>query len=279
MADLAVTGSTGRLGGRVARLLAAAGRPQRLVVRDPGRAPDLPGAEVVKAGYDDGPGCRAALSGVDTLLMVSGAETLDRVAQHRAFVDAAVAAGVGHVVYTSFANASPEATFTLARDHFATEEHIRASGLAFTFLRDNLYLDFFPLFVGEGDVIRGPAGDGRTAAVALDDIAEVAVAVLTDPGPHAGRTYELTGPVAITMAEGAVALAAATGRPIRYEAETIEEAYASRSVYGAPEWQVTAWVTTYTAVAAGDLEHVSGDVERLTGHPPRSLTDVLRPKT
>jgi uncharacterized protein YbjT (DUF2867 family) len=278
MADLAVTGSTGRLGGRVARLLAAAGHRQRLVVRDPARAPDLPGADVVTASYEDGPACRAALSGVDTLFMVSGAETLGRVAQHKAFVDAAVAAGVRHILYTSFARASAEATFTLAQDHFATEEYIRASGLAFTFLRDNLYLDFFPLFVGEDDVIRGPAGDGRTAAVALDDIAEVAVAVLTDPGPHAGATYELTGPAAITMAEGAAALAAATGRPIRYQAETVEEAYASRAVYGAPEWQVTAWVTTYTAVAAGDLEHVSGDVERLTGHQPRSLTDVLRPR-
>jgi uncharacterized protein YbjT (DUF2867 family) len=275
MGDLGVTGSTGRLGGRVARRLAAAGRAQRLIVRDPARAPDLPGTVTATAEYADADAARAALSGVDTLFMVSGAETLDRVDRHKTFVDAAVAAGVRHVVYTSFANASPHATFTLARDHYATEEYIRASGLAFTFLRDNLYLDFFPIFVGPDDVIRGPAGDGRAAAVALDDIAEVAVAVLADPAAHAGTTYELTGPRAITMAEAAAVLAAATGRPVRFENETVDEAYASRSVYGAPDWQVTAWVTTYTAVAAGDLEAVTDDVERLTGHPPRGLEDVL----
>ena len=127
-------------------------------------------------------------------------------------------------------------------------------------------------------MIRGPAGDGRTAAVALDDIAEVAVAVLTDPGPHAGATYELTGPAALTMAEGAAALAAATGRPIRYHGGDggggVRVAGGLRRARMAGD----AWVTTYTAIAAGDLEHVSGDVERLTGHQPRSLTDVLRPR-
>ena len=84
----------------------------------------------------------------------------------------AVAAGVAHLVYTSFYGAAPDATFTLARDHWATEEHIRASGLAFTFLRDNLYADFLPLMADEHGVIRGPAGDGRVAAVAIDDVAD-----------------------------------------------------------------------------------------------------------
>lgn len=272
MGELAVTGSTGRLGGRVARRLTG---PRRLIVRDPARAPVLDDATVVPADYGDAAAARAALSGVDVLFMVSGAETPDRVAQHTTFVDAAVAAGVRHVVYTSFANASPHATFTLARDHFATEEHIRASGLGFTFLRDNLYSDFVPLLVGEDDTIRGPAGDGRVAGVALDDVAAAAVAVLTDPAAHDGATYELTGPRAYTLTEAAAALAAATGRPIRFENETVDEAYASRARYGAPQWQVTAWVTTYTAIAAGDHETVTDDVERLTGHPPRALEDVL----
>jgi uncharacterized protein YbjT (DUF2867 family) len=111
------------------------------------------------AGYGDRDAAAAALHGVDVLFMVSASESADRREQHRTFVDAAAAAGVRHVVYTSFLGAAPDATFTLARDHWATEEHLRASGMAFTFLRDSLYLDFLPALAGPDGVIRGPAGD------------------------------------------------------------------------------------------------------------------------
>jgi len=271
---LAVTGATGRVGSRVARRLAAAGVAPRLVVRDPSRAPDLPGAVAVGAEYGDAAAARRALEGVETLFMVSAAEERDRVATHRAFVDAAAAAGVRHVVYTSFYGAAPDATFTLARDHWATEQHLRASGMAWTFLRDNIYLDFIPLFGGEDGVIRGPAGDGKVAAVAIDDVADVAAAVLRDPAAHAGRAYPLTGPEALTLTEAARIVTAHGDRPLSYEAETVEEAYASRASYGAPDWQLDAWVSTYTAIASGELDGVTPDVERLTGHPPRSLAEL-----
>ncbi|SHF94654.1 SDR family oxidoreductase [Geodermatophilus nigrescens] len=273
---LAVTGSTGQLGGRVARRLADAGVEQRLLVRDPSRAPRLPGATAVAAPYADGDAVRAALDGVGTVLMVSASETLDRVEQHRTFVDAAADAGVAHLVYVSFLGAAPDATFTLARDHWATEEHVRARGLPATFLRDSLYADFAPVLVGEDGAIRGPAGDGRVAPVAQDDIADVAVAVLRDPAAHAGRTYDLTGPEALTFAGLAATLSAATGRDVRYVPETLEEAYASRASYGAPDWQVEAWVSTYTAVAAGELDVVSPAVPDLLGRPARTLEQVLR---
>jgi len=275
VAPLGVTGSTGRLGGRVARLLAGADVPQRLLCRTPAKAPSLPGAEVVPASYDDADAVRAALEGVDTVFMVSAAESPDRVGEHRTFVDAAKAAGVRHLVYTSFYGADPGATFLLARDHAATEAHIERSGLAWTFLRDNLYLDFLPLMVGEDGVLRGPAGDGRVAAVAQDDVAACATAVLLDPGPHAGRTYSLTGPEAVTLDEAAARMTRAAGREVRYEPETVEAAYASRAVYGAPAWQVDAWVSTYTAIASGELAGVTDDVRRLTGRGPLSLEDVL----
>ncbi|MGY1814312.1 SDR family oxidoreductase [Blastococcus sp. SYSU D00820] len=273
---IAVTGATGRLGGRVARLLAGAGVPQRLLVRDPARAPDLPGSTVVRAPYIDADAVRAALAGVDTVLMVSASEAPDRVDQHRTFVDAAAAAGVGHLVYVSFLNAAPGATFTLARDHWATEEHVRATGLRHTFLRDALYADFFPFLIGEDGVLRGPAGDGRVAAVAQDDIAAAAVAVLQDPDRHAGATYDLTGPEALTLSEVAATLTAVTGRRVTFHDETLEEAYASRASYGAPDWQVEAWVSTYTAIAAGEMGTVSTAVEDLTGSPARTLEQVLR---
>ncbi|MGY1743311.1 MULTISPECIES: SDR family oxidoreductase [unclassified Blastococcus] len=275
-APIAITGSTGRLGGRIARRLADAGVPQRLLVRDPARAPGLPGAEAVRAEYADRDAVRTALEGVETVLMVSASETPDRVDRHRAFVDAAAAAGVGHLVYVSFYGAAPDATFTLARDHWATEEHVRASGPAHTFLRDDLYADFAVHLIGDDGVIRGPAGDGRVAMVAQDDIADAAAAVLRDPAAHAGATYDLTGPEELTLAEVARVLTRVTGDPVGYVPETVEEAYASRASYGAPDWQVDAWVSTYTAIAAGEMAGVSPAVPDLTGHPARTLEQVLR---
>lgn len=131
--------------------------------------------------------------------MVSASETPDRVDRHRSFVDAAVDAGVERLIYTSFHRAGPDATFTLARDHWATEEYIRASGLSATFLRNS-----------------------------------------------------------------------------RYQDEAVPQAYASRAAFGAPDWQVDAWVSTYTAVAAGEMAFVSRDVQDLTGHPATSFESLLR---
>lgn len=273
--DLAVTGSTGGLGGMVARQLAAAGSAQRLLVRDARRAPELDGAAPAVCSYGDHGAAREALDGARVLLMVSAAEAEDRVQQHCAFVDAAAEAGVGHVVYTSFYNAAPDATFTLARDHYATEQHIRASRMDFTFLRDNLYLDFLPLLAGTEGVIRGPARDGVFSAVAREDVARCAVAVLRDPAIHKGKTYNLTGPEELSMGQAAGILTEGTGRTVSYQPETVEEAYASRASYGAPPWQVDAWVSTYTAIAAGELAGVSPDVHGLTGQDPISLAEFL----
>lgn len=274
-ARIAVTGATGQLGGRIARRLADAGIAQHLVVRDPTRAPELPGATVAQATFDDAAATRTALTDTPTVLMVSASEDPNRTAQHRTFVDAAVDAGVQHLVYISFYGAAPDAVFTHARDHWETEQRIRSTGIGFTFLRDNMYADFMPALVGEDGAIRGPAGDGRISPVAYDDIAEAATAVLLDPGAHHGRTYDLTGPQALTLDEVAAVLAGALDKPVRYEPETLEQAYASRAHYGAPDWLVDAWVSTYTAIDAGDLTGVSSDVERLTGRPAQTLRAVL----
>lgn len=279
---VAVTGATGQLGGAVASSLSAAGLAQRLLVRSRARAPRLPGVEVVTADYADGDAVRAALRGVDTVFMVSGAEEPERLAAHRTFIDAAAGAGVTHIIYTSFLAATPDATFTLARDHWHTEQHIRASGLRFTFLRDNLYADQFVLFAGADGLLLGPGADGRVSAVARRDVADVAVAVLLAAvtaapagSPHDGRTYDLTGPEALSLAEVARTITEVTGRPVRYQPETVAQAYLSRAAFGAPDWQVDAWVSTYTAIAAGELCTVSGDVERVSGHPATSLAQLL----
>ncbi|WP_060887954.1 SDR family oxidoreductase [Streptomyces caniscabiei] len=271
-----VTGSTGRLGGRVARRLAERGIPQKLLARSPERAPRLTGALAVPGDYADQDAVREALAGARTLFMVSASESADRLARHKAFVDAAAEAGVRHLVYVSFYGAAPDATFTLARDHFHTEQHIRASGMAHTFLRDNFYAEFVPDLVGENGVIRGPAGSGRAAFVAQDDIAEAAAAVLSRPDDHAGVTYDLTGPESLSLDDAAVVLSEHLGRAVTYRRETVEEAYASRASYDAPGWQLDAWVSTYTAIASGELDGVSDAVPRLTGRPATPLADVVR---
>lgn len=273
---IAVTGASGRLGGPVARRLADADVPLRLLGRDPSRLPMLPGAVVAPAAsYGDGEAMRQALDGADTLFLVSAHESPDRVRGHITAVDAAVAAGVGRIVYVSFLGAAPDATFTYASDHWHTEEYIRSTGLRYTFLRDNFYLAEFPAMAGADGVIRGPAGDGRVAGVAHEDVADVAVAVLLGDW-HDGATYDVTGPEAFSLAEAAAALSRAAGRTVTYVAETRAEAYASRAEYGAEEWEVTGWVSSYQAMATGEMATVSDVVPRLTGHHAKTFGEFLR---
>jgi uncharacterized protein YbjT (DUF2867 family) len=163
---IAVTGATGYIGSRVARQLAAKGSRQLLVVRDPSRAPKLDNAQIRQAsGYINGNEMRAAFEGSHTVFLISGSESAIRVAEHITAVNAAVAAGVERIVYLSYFDAAEDSIFTFARDHHATEQHIRTTGIPFTFLRMNMFMDFVPSMVSVDGVISGPAGDGRPRRV------------------------------------------------------------------------------------------------------------------
>ncbi|HEY54994.1 MAG TPA: SDR family oxidoreductase [Dehalococcoidia bacterium] len=303
---LAVTGATGQVGGRVAARLAELGRKQRLIVRDPARAPDLPDAEVVPASsYGDAVAMGRALSGVDTLFLVSAQDrmgavqrsaaekapnpTYDRTTQQVTAVDAAAAAGVRHIIYLSFLNAAADSTFVLARDHFHTEEHIRALGMPFTFLRMSLYTENVPLHVSDGGVIRAPAGEGRACWLTRDDLADVAVAVMTGSG-HEGCTYDVTGPEALTMVETAERLSYATGRKITYQAQTPHQARTTHTTSGLDKFEaeqirltgsglddygVEVWVSHFLQIATGELDTVSDTVPKLAGHLAQSLAEYL----
>jgi uncharacterized protein YbjT (DUF2867 family) len=217
-----------------------------------------------------------ALRGVQTLFLVSGHFSDDRVGDHRSAVDAALDAGVERIVYLSFLNAAPDATFTAAREHYRTEEYIRACGARFTFLRSGLYADLLPgRFPTADATLRGPARDGRVSYITRADIVDVVVAVLMGEG-HDGETYDMTGPEAISLADVAAILTEFSGRECTYYDETLEEAKASRAVYNAPEDTVAAWISSYTSIASGEVSLVSDDVPRLTGHPPQTFRDFLR---
>jgi uncharacterized protein YbjT (DUF2867 family) len=306
MSLLAVTGSTGEVGRRVAEGLARLDFEQRLIVRDPARAPRLPGAGVAQvSSFADARSMGRALSGVETLFLVSGHDTIgivhrarmsgepvpahDRVHEHIAAVAAAAAVGVERIVYLSFVSAAPDATFILAREHFHTEEYIRSTGLAFTFLRQNMYMDKVPQHVARSDVIRAPAGEGRVAWVSRDDVAGSAIGVLTGSG-HDGQAYDITGPEALTMAETAERLTAALGRRITYEAQTPEEARTTRTMsrmeemeasrkartgQGLTDEEVEIWISHYLQIATGEVAKVSDAVPMLCGRPAESLAQYL----
>jgi NAD(P)H dehydrogenase (quinone) len=306
-ASLAIAGASGQLGSKVAAGLARLGLSQRLIVRDISRAAHLPGAEIVQvSSYGDETGMRRALAGISKLFLISARDRFgvahicaknhmpphpyDRLQQHRTAVDAAIAAGVQHIIYLSVVNAAPDATFILARDHYHTEEYIREKNVPFTFLRTGLYSDNLPLYVSDEDVIKAPAGKGRSAWISRDDIADVVVSIMTAIG-HEGCTYDVTGPEALTMDETAGRLSVVVGRRIAYQEQTPEEARTLRSTsrlekfeaerkiltgFGLDDYEVEVFVTHFLQIAEGALSVVSRTVPDLTGRPAQSLTQYLQ---
>lgn len=276
MTTLAITGVTGHLGGFVAKELSEAGVAVRHLARSPERAPKLAGATVKKCSYEYSDEAIAALSGIDVLFMISAKENLERLQQHIAFIDAAKAAGVKHIVYTSFYNASPSSTFTLARDHAATEQYIKEKGLTYTFLRDNFYIDFFVDMACQYGEIKGPAGNGKVSAVVRSDVADVAVEILKNPEKWVNQTLNMTGPEELTLSEMAEQISHSLGKTVTYVEETVEEAYDSRKIWQAEQWEYDSWVSTYTAIAKGEQAGLSDDIECVLGKASMSLAQYLR---
>ncbi|MEI4485749.1 SDR family oxidoreductase [Frigidibacter sp. MR17.14] len=216
---IGVTAASGQLGKLVVAQLVAAGAADRTVaiVRDPAK---MAGSGVtVRAGdYGDVAGLTAALAGVDRLLLISGSELGQRAAQHANVITAAKAAGVRHVVYTSLLRADSSTIQPLAEEHAATEALLKASGLDYTILRNGWYTENFTGQIGgvlAGGGVIGSSGQGRIASATRADYAAAAVAVLTG-SDHVGKTYELAGDAAWTLAEYAAEIARQTGRDIAY---------------------------------------------------------------
>ena len=273
---IGITGVTGKLGSYVADLVDQQGIASIHLARSLDRATVYASAEIRKMVYANTPEVVEALKGIDTLLMVSARENPERVKEHKEFLDAAKLAGVKHIVYTSFYGADEKATFTLSRDHAQTEAYIKELGFTYTFLRDNFYLDFLIDIALENGEIRGPAGIGKVSAVARKDTSRVAAEILLNPKEWENQTLNLTGPEDLSMEEIVALLSKETGDAITYVDESVEDAYESRKKWPAQTWEYDAWVSTYTAIKAGEQAGVSTDVEKVLGRPASSLLDILR---
>jgi len=278
MTTYAVTGATGHLGRIVVAELLARGVPATDVValvRTPEKATDL-GVPVRRADYSDPTTLPAALAGVDVLLLVSGNELGKRAAQHTAVIEAATAAGVRRVGYTSIAAADRSAN-PLAPEHKATEEALQASGLPFTLLRDNWYLENYtaqlPQYLAQGEVL-GLDGTARIGAATRADMAGAIAATLLDDAA-AGATYELSGPP-VTLSELAAAITDVTGTKVAYRDVTAGELSAVLRGAGLDDATAGFVVSLEESVARGDLDVRSDDLERLLGRPATTLVDALR---
>ena len=273
---IGITGVTGKLGSYVADLVDKKGIASIHLARSPERATVYASAEIRKMVYANTPEVVETLKGIDVLLMVSARENRDRVKEHKDFLDAAKLAGVQHIVYTSFYGADEKATFTLSRDHAQTETYIKDLGFTYTFLRDNFYLDFLIDLALENGEIRGPAGSGLVSAVARKDTSRVAAEILLNPKEWENQTLNLTGPEDLSMEEIVALLSKETGKAIMYVDESVEEAYESRKKWPAQTWEYDAWVSTYTAIKAGEQAGVSTDIEKVLGRPAMSLVEVVK---
>lgn len=277
---IAVTGATGHLGGLVIDKLLESRPAASLVaiVRDAAKAQPLAakGVQVRVASYEDRAAMESALTGVETLLLVSGSEVGQRVPQHVNVIDAARAAGVGRVVYTS----APKATtseLVVAAEHKATEEYLTASGLDYTIVRNGWYTENYVPQVEtarETGTVLAAVGDGRVASASRIDYAEGAAAVLVGEG-HSGKVYEFSGDHAWDYDELAATIGQIIGKPVAYQrvdAPTLVETLVGT---GMPEEVAQSMAALDANIADGLLAGATGELSALIGRPTTSLKDGL----
>ena len=280
MTTYAVTGASGQFGRiAVTDLIEAGVTPSDIValVRTPEKIADLAARGVVvrTADYADEASLRAALAGVDVLLLVSSSEVGQRVAQHANVIEAAKATGVSRIAYTSVLRADTS-ELVLAPEHKATEELLRASGIAFTLLRNGWYIENYLGQIEQqkaaGEIV-GAAGDQPISAATRADFAAAAVATLVGEG-HENAIYELGG-TPFTMSDVAAALSQATGTTIVYRDVTPDELAAGLQAVGLDAGTAGFVAALDVASKRGDLYTESRDLETLIGRPSTPLAEAV----
>jgi NAD(P)H dehydrogenase (quinone) len=277
--SIAVTGATGQLGRLVVSNLKgkvpAAGTDIIALARSAAKAADL-GVTVREADYTQPETLDRAFVGVDTLLLISSSEVGQRMAQHHNVIEAAKKAGVKRIVYTSLLHADTS-PLSLANEHRATEAELKASGIAFTILRNGWYTENYTGSISgalAGGAFLGSAGDGKISSATRADYAEAAVAVLTGEG-HEGKTYELAGDEAFTLRDLAAEVSRQTGKEISYKNLPEAEYAATLTGFGLPEPLAQAIAGWDVAASQGALFDDSHQLSTLIGRPTTPLREAV----
>jgi uncharacterized protein YbjT (DUF2867 family) len=274
-----ITGATGTVGSEVVKRLAAEGVQVRAVTRDPGKANiiRLPQVEVVKGDFEDADSIRQACTGVDRAFLLTNS-TQRAEEQQTTFTRIAQQSGVRHIVKLSQLHADASSPGRFLRYHAAGEAAIRTSGLTFTFLRPNLYmqglLNFRPS-IQQKSAFFAAAGNARISAVDVRDVADVAVAALTG-SQHDNKIYSLTGPEGLTFAEMAHQLSRAVGRTITFVDVSPESMRAALADLGFPAWQADGLLEEFALYRRGEAAEVEAGVNEALGRPPRSFDAFAR---
>lgn len=280
---LLVSGASGQLGRRVVELLLEANAgPVIALTRSPEKLADLAarGVEVRRADFADPASLDQAFAGATRALIIS-IDALDkpRAPQHVAAVEAAVRAGVKHVVYTSLTNPGADSPILIAEDHRLTEEALRKSGVGYTALRNNMYAEMLlmslPRAVATGQ-LAAAAGDGGVGYVTREDCARAAAAALVQGDDADRRALDITGPEVVTHAQLAQLASQLTGKPVQYVPVPIEAIEQGMQQAGLPAPIAKALASFDTGIAKGTLAVATDTVETLTGRTPTSVEAFLR---
>jgi len=296
---IAVSGASGQFGQSAVDKLLHSIDPADLILvsRSPARLADYAarGCQVRQGDFDDPAGLARAFAGADRLLLISGTRVGKRIPQHAAAIEAAKAAGVGHIVYTSFLGANnPDNHSEAVKDHRGTQVLLAASGLNWTAMRDAQYADavtdvMVHSMVNDG-VMLSVAGDGRMPFVWRDDCVDAAVAVLTGRG-HENRGYDITGPDLVSYREVGALIGEFTGQMVRVDLTDEAGLYAVFDSLGVPRepidnfvasgnpWNSNDMVSFEVAVRDGRFAVESTDFERITGRRPRSLRALFEARS
>ncbi|WP_298145940.1 SDR family oxidoreductase [Flavobacterium sp.] len=282
-----ITGATGQFGKLTIDFLLQKGvQPSEILAlvrtEAAGNSFQARGIGVRVADYGDKDSLLRAFQGVTKLLFVSSSDLANRLQQHKNVVEAAAEIGINHVIYTSFQRKNDSENSPLwqvAESHLATENWIKASGLNYTILKNNLYLDFVPGFIGEKvletGVIYLPAGTGKLSAVLRSDMAEAA-AILLKLDAHTAKEFNFSNETAVSYEEIAAELSQLSGKSINFVSPTVEEYQTTLSSYGVPAEVVSIFAAFAAAQAQGELDAVSTDLSNILGRKPVSILDFVR---
>jgi uncharacterized protein YbjT (DUF2867 family) len=274
-----ITGATGTVGSEVVKRLSAEGVQVRAVTRNPGKADRirLPQVEVVTGDFEDAESIRRACAGADRAFLVTDS-TARTEHQQIAFTRLAHQSGVRHIVKLSQLHADARAPGRFLRYHAAVEAAIRASGVTFTLLRPNLYMQGLLNFrqsIREQSTFFAAAGDARISAVDVRDLADVAVAALTS-ARHGNKSYALTGPDALTFTEMASQLSRAVGRTITFVDVPPDAMRAALADLGFPAWQADGLLEEFAMYCRGEAAGIEPGVRDALGRPPRAFGEFAR---